>query len=324
MKLATRTILAILLAFLVLPSLYSNQAPMARPYDVINLMGEYFEFWNQAETLDADDRIELFRATMMGNHPELYNPDIIQMMGDDNADERLHKHLSSYLEKMQPLLGRIRQLSEQAGVEFEQAEAAFQALFGDFDYDGEIYFMPSLLYFDGATRTVKGRMALLLAPDGMAFYHGENFKVVPLFHHELFHIYQEQFLPEQEDEPLYVALWREGLAVHAAKTLNPDATPDQLVLMDLMETLPPVLPEVAGQFLSVMDQSSEDWYRIYFSNGDHEFIPQRAGYYLGQLVAQQIAGHMNWSQMMALNGQELRNEIASALSVLAKERAQVI
>jgi hypothetical protein len=43
---------------------------------------------------------------------------------------------------------------------------------------------------------------------------GNSGKVAPLFHHELFHIYHDQFLPEQDSEPLYVSLWHEGLAVH--------------------------------------------------------------------------------------------------------------
>jgi hypothetical protein len=147
----------------------------------------------------------------------------------------------------------------------------------------------------------------------MSYFHGESFKIAPLFHHEIFHIYHDQFIHESDEEPLYLSLWREGLAVHAAKSLNPDATAGQLVLMDLMETLPPVLDKVASHFLTVMDEGPDEWYAVCFSDGDHEFIPQRAGYYLGQLVAQEVSNNRTWPQIMNLKGETLRIAIKEAL-----------
>jgi hypothetical protein len=307
------TILGLLLTF----GLCINVNAAEKNYTVINLMAEYFSFWDQTVELSPEEKSEIFKLTMMTKHADVYNPDVIKLLGSENADEKLQKHLAFYFEAIEPRLDHIRQLSEQAGTEFELAEARFLTLFDDFSYEGEIYFLPSLLYFDGATRSVKGATALLLAPDGMSYYHGDGFKIAPLFHHELFHVYHDQFMPEQKSEPLYLALWREGLAVHAAKTLNPEATPGQLVLMDLMETLPPVLGQVTDHFAGIMEQPSEHWYGVYFSDGKHEFIPPRAGYYLGQLVAREISSDMSWAQMMNLQGPALQAQIRRVLKLLA-------
>lgn len=127
-----------------------------RSYTVINLMPEYFEFWDEARDLSAENRIALFKSSMMKNHPEVFNANVVRLLGDEDAEERLTKHLGFYLEQMELRLDHIRQLSAQAGAGFNQIESSFLVLFDDFYYTGEIYFMPSLLYFDGATRTIKG------------------------------------------------------------------------------------------------------------------------------------------------------------------------
>jgi hypothetical protein len=89
---------------------------------------------------------------------------------------------------MTPHLATMRTLSKRIATDLPRYESTFRKAFPDFAYDGEVYFLSSLGGFDGATRTVKGRTALLFGVDMIAYVYGET-DPQAFFHHELFHIH---------------------------------------------------------------------------------------------------------------------------------------
>ena len=70
---------------------------------------------------------------------------------------------------------------------------------------------------DGGTRSVKGQRYLVFGADVMARVTTPG-RERPFFHHELFHVYNEKFF--SECDPLWCALWMEGLAVYVSERLN--------------------------------------------------------------------------------------------------------
>ncbi len=85
-----------------------------------------------------------------------------------------------------------------------------------------------------------------------------------------------------------------------------------------METLPPVLTQVEKRFKSAMELESDSWYQVHFTSGEHEYIPPRAGYYLGQLVAQEVCRDWSWPETMKLKGDPLKEKTELALAELSE------
>jgi hypothetical protein len=85
--------------------------------------------------------------------------------------------------------------------------------------------MVALGCFNGRSQVIAGRESLLLGLDNIAYLHETN--LTPLIEHELFHRYHYphfEFHPEQ-DQPLWVRLWAEGLATYVEQQLNAKASP---------------------------------------------------------------------------------------------------
>jgi hypothetical protein len=171
-------------------------------------------------------------------------------------------------------------------------------------------------------RHIDGKPQLLFGVDKIARLNGSNADLAPLFHHELFHILHlitsNPFDPNQKNH-MYQALWAEGLAVHVAKTLNPSATPSQLVLPDAMiEQGTRQLPQLAKEMLENIDSQDEIFYRDWFrGSGQRKDIPNRVGYFLGLRVAQLMGKTRNLQQLAKMKDPELRNAIGAALRELA-------
>jgi hypothetical protein len=85
-------------------------------------------------------------------------------------------------------------------------------------------------------------------------------------------------------DPLYLALWEEGLATYVSGALNPSVRPE-----DLAERTKPMLPQIARELLENTDSTSSDLYQTFFlADGPRKDIPPRSGYYVGFLIAREI------------------------------------
>ncbi len=158
----------------------------------------------------------------------------------------------------------------------------------------------SLFSFDGATRKVAGKSALLFAIDGIARYDAQDESLKVLFDHELFHQYHQQIAPEltADDAPLWVSLWEEGLATYVSQQINPGSSEAQVLMSGK-------LAERSAPF-------------FFGSNSGRPDLPPRCGYYVGYQVARKLAGGRSLQQLASFRGPELENSVRLELQRFAQ------
>lgn len=296
----------------------ANTAAGTRPYRVVDLMPAFWRFWSGAQRLPIDKHAALLRQTLCLQHPEVYNASVLGLDAGKPLADELERRYARWLPRLQPHVERMRQVSERIATDLPRYEASFRTAFPDLAYDGEVYFLCSFGAFDGATRSVKGRTALLFGVDMIAAIYGDAVDPQAFFHHELFHIYHAQVAPAGEDR-LIDGLWSEGLALHVAKTLNPSA--DGVALFGLPPGMPEraqqMLPRLARELREQLDSTSNEVYARWFlgSNLDGA-VPARSGYYVGYQVARRIGASIAPAALARLHGPTLRTVVERALREL--------
>jgi uncharacterized protein YjaZ len=182
--------------------------------------------------------------------------------------------------------------------------------------------MHSLGGFDGATRTVKGRTALLFGVDMIAYIYGTDANPEPFFHHELFHLYHAQFKGAGSGvkASLLSSLWREGLATYVAQELNPQAI--GVAIFGLPRSTPTLaqgrLSALARELRDNLDSdSAQDYARFFTGAREDAPVPARSGYYVGYLVAKELAKRHTMAELARAPIAQLRPEIEAALDAMA-------
>jgi hypothetical protein len=163
---------------------------------------------------------------------------------------------------------------------------------------------------------------LIFGADMIAEIHPRD-DVTPLFHHELFHLYQRQVAPTCPDA-LWCGLWGEGLAVYVASRLNPKASDSELLLINpdlfpggaisLRQAYDKNRTAAVCTALSQLDSSDEQINRAFFSSGQvDERLPPRIGYYLGYLAAADLGKRYPLARLAKLPAAEVRKSIEASL-----------
>lgn len=294
-----------------------------RTYTLVDATDAYFAFWDRHEHDPVDAQIDAFLTEVVAAHPELYAPSVIGLPKDQPQEEALRARLRAHLPRVQPLLGAMRGARRDLDANLGRYEASFLEAFDDFRYDGRVYITDSAGGFDGATRAVEGREALLFGVDGIALHHPPGSDLGPFFHHELFHLYHQQMFEEQAAEmtrTIAMALWAEGLAVYVSERLNEGATFDDLLLTsEMVEQTDARLPELAADLAAHLNSGDRRIYASYFLGADGGRVPKRCGYYIGLLVARRVGEGRTLKGLARLHGAPLVEEIAAALTELGVE-----
>ncbi len=266
------------------------------------------------ETAPQDNaaRLEALGGAFADDLPGFYDP---ARFGEDaDAYRRMAgRFLAAYPARR----GEIAEVAQRFGAMFDPAVADFERRVGPLPTDTPVALVVSMGEFDGATRTLGGREYLLFGADMIAETHGGEARA--FVQHELFHIYHGPRMGQCE--PFYCSLWTEGLAVYAAKTLNPDATDAQLLL-----TLPePIRPEVeqhrreavCATLARLDERDSKDWGAFFSGARLNERLPPRFGYLVGLWVAQELGKTHSLDQMAQWQGPDLRARIGVAMDNMA-------
>jgi hypothetical protein len=196
----------------------------------------------------------------------------------------------------------------------------FQKAFPDFGCQNPIYLLVSLGAFDGGVRSVNDSPALLFGVDVIARIHSQD-ELGALFDHELFHMYHRQItgMGGGRGDPLYRALWEEGLATYVSGVLNPRV--GESAILDGPEDLAArqaLLSQIARELLQNMDSTSPDLYQTFFlGSSARKDIPPRSGYYVGLLIARELGQSHSLQQLAKMNGESLRSTIRSHLQKMA-------
>jgi hypothetical protein len=200
----------------------------------------------------------------------------------------------------------------------QPAIRSFADTFTDFHSAGHIVLLHSLGEMDGGTRNVRGQTYLVFGADVMAKLIAPG-KEKPFFHHELFHVYNAQFF--DECEPLWCALWMEGLAVYVSQQLNPGATDSDLLLMSprpIRAAVDANLNRAVCAIRARLDSTvQQDYAAFFFGNSSFEDLPPRAGYYIGYLAMKQLGASHSLSALAHLTQQQARSALEAALAGLA-------
>ena len=279
-----------------------------------DLMPEFFALQERTAALDPAARARIFVRDFVPAHPEYY---VSEVFGDPDAlladatrlfNPRKWPTIPGYPvlteERMHETGGAVAEL-------FARAQRRFNAEFPDFSCDTFVAFGPSLFSFDGRTyRGDDGRARLLFGMDMIALFHARD-DMPGFFQHELFHLYQSQVLGAEEppDTLVWWALWNEGLATYVSHELNPELTPAQVFWYprDLDAQVERNLAHWAASLLAELEETGGEPYQRWFNAGSAaDGPPPRAGYYLGYLLAQELARGRSLTELARLPPAEVR------------------
>ncbi|HEX7116491.1 MAG TPA: hypothetical protein VF193_15300 [Steroidobacter sp.] len=307
-------------------ALAAGSAPaQSCPYE--NLLPEFAEFVQETRDLEATKRARAFVEQFAARHPDYYSE---RMFG---SHEELEKQAVRLFDPAQiPKFEGARAISLDDVLttgrvltrEYDRIEADFRRAFPDYRCGTPITFGLSLYTFDGnQSEDAPGKPRMRFGVDMIALLHSSR-ALPAFFHHELFHIYQAQKLgaamPAEETQPVWWALWVEGLATYVSWKLNPSLAAPEIFWMprDLEEQLKPKLAEAARMIQPELD--GHEGYRRWFMAGSNPpGLPTRSGYYLGYLLAR----HLDQGDLAALarmEPAEVRREAHAFIDSLAKRR----
>jgi hypothetical protein len=292
-------------------------AEVTPEYELTDLTGAYVAFFDRTQGLATDARVAGFKADVGARFPGFY--DAARMA--DIAGMTLAQYDSE-------IAGSFANFPERRDA-FVLTAASFQSMlrpaidsfvrtFNDFRTLGRIALVHSLGEMDGGTRDLGGQSWLVFGADVMARLYppgGER----PFFHHELFHVYHAQFF--RDCDPLWCALWKEGLAVHVSEQLNPGATDSDLLLTSPVPIRAGVDSHLAHTVCAIrvrLDSTAlEEYASFFYGNSSFEDLPPRSGYYIGYLAAKQAGETHSLSELAHFNQPQARAVLESALAALA-------
>lgn len=290
---------------------------------VVDATPPFWRFWAKAQGKPESERVRLFRSMVVDAHPELFGTEVLNgaKVPIESKDKEADALIAAYLRDVAPFIVRMKSTSAQIHQDFGYYSDDFVRTFPRYSPVTTVYFTVSLFFFDGATRPVRGKTALLFGIDGIARFHPADANLKVFFDHELFHQYHDQVQPElSADEALWTSLWQEGLATYVSQQMNPGATVSQaLMSSSLAADCEPKLPTMAAELLRNIDSTDPKEYAAFFyGNNGRADVPSRAGYYVGYRVVQELAGQRSLEQLAELRGEELKESIRHTLQEMAR------
>ncbi|MCB1023275.1 MAG: hypothetical protein KDB79_02725, partial [Acidobacteria bacterium] len=274
-------------------------------FKVVNIMDDFWTFWEKAENAEPGVQIELFRNIVIKPHNEIF----LGFTGDQSDED-----LGEYLKLVPKLIPRLKKVTAQLKTDLEKNKAVFLKNFPGMKWKGEVVFMPNFGVTDSGTGTLGGKQYLIFGVDTVAAQYGENADFSVLAHHELFHLYLSELHSEWKDKnrsdgevPLYWLVWNEGLATYVSHKLNPDATPEQIFISKtLQHDAEEKLRVLASGIRRNLINGSVDIWTPYMSNEKNDKgIPPRSGYYVGYLIAKELNKEMPLEKLAQLKGKDL-------------------
>lgn len=310
----------LLAAACVLQMLLVSPARAACP--IVDVFAEFLDAAAGAPA-SSDASIALFHRAILSRHPELYTPDVLGLAPGAALDRLIPPAMTRA--KSDPAW---RAMHVRLRAEIPRIAALFRTRFPNFRCDFPVYLVPSFGALDGAGRVVAGRPALVIGVDAVAEY--ETADQIPVFvTHELFHRYHDQAAGFSDDpgerQPLWGALWAEGLATYVSARLNPTRPLADALLLprDLEARARPMLPAIGADLVPRLEAVDPAAFRRYFTYGNADAqargLPWRSGYYLGYRVAADLARSHDLPALAKLRGRPLLAAIRASLRRLGRK-----
>jgi hypothetical protein len=268
---------------------------VAQPTPIHDLVLDFLYSWEQTQGQPEAERIQFMREHVFDLAPELYGPLFAygQEYNQEDPETRIRKHLRQF-----PFLEpQFRTLYNGLKPQLERHLRTFRYTFPDFEPRSvDIYLAHSLGASNGGLFPHNGRTLFYLGLDMMTL-HNRYENQAPFFHHELFHAYHLQ--KWQPDDRFFSQLWMEGLAVHVARTMHPNATLPELQLSEaLIRQSQPRLPALLDEIEANLETEDRRLNHKFFNlESKDEQVPVRSGYYLGYLLVREIAPGRSLTEM---------------------------
>lgn len=296
---------------------------------VIDSTTPFLTWATSASRAGSADPVETYRHEVAASYPGFDRYVRTVMAARGAPYERAVRHA---LDQWNDGENELRALRDRIPGEVQRATGLLRGTFPDFDPKMEVRQLHSLGFFDGATRVIDGQYTLLFGVDVIAKYHrGQD--LGPFFVHELFHTYTaqrhgldgrssrlvESAIEETQErqEPLYEALWDEGLATYVSLWLVPGASA-AAAMLDVPNGLVARCVEhratLARRLRGVLSTRDPGTYATWFYPGPKDpEIPGRAAYYFGFEVARRLHAKQQMEALLGLHGEALRLVIDAEL-----------
>lgn len=275
---------------------------------VTDLMPSFWTYWQIAKNRGAVDQDRLFTEMLRRRHPDVYDA-ILRGLPLSQA-----ALIERSMRLMQPVEATVRSLSAQLSEALPRELRAFQRSFPEFRCTVPVYFVFAAGAFDGATRQVGGRTALLFGLDVVAQVHGDQ--LAPLVMHELFHVHHDTVVRNAPGR-LYWAVWKEGLATYVSRRLNPDVEETRVCCLPDIPAVTAAMPALVTELLARLDSERPEDYARFLLGGARD-VPARSGYYFGHRVAAQLGESRSLADLARLSPDAVRPLIETSLKSLGQ------
>ena len=286
----------------------------APPPQIIDLTGTYTRFFHATKDMPGPARAARFKAEMAAAIPGFYDE---KRVGVSAAE--YDTWINRSFERFPAIEAQFTARAAAVAGQLADAQADFARTFPDIGAMPPTYLLHSFNEMDGGTRELGGRTVLVFGADVIARAHRPNANERPFFQHELFHVYHEPLF--RDCKPLWCSLWEEGMATYVAASLNPGAKPDELLLPEADLTAIRANPAPAICAVRARFESTDDAdYKSLFNGGSHlPGLPERAGYFVGFMVAQKLGAGRTVTELAHWPVAEARVKVAAALRELAPD-----
>ncbi len=258
---------------------------------IVDIMPAFWRVWDGNYT-DAQ-RVTAFKEQVVMPNLAVYM--YHEFYGNLSTDAAI----AAYFRRVQPYIAAMRTIDARLHAQLSADMESVQRSLPDFDAQAiyAVYFMPSLLHFNGQTHDLFDKTGVFFGIDGLAEYDGANVNVGVIIAHELFHIYQyEKYTGKREETtPAWWDVWIEGSAAYASEKIAPNGTKvealgDQLASADTATT-----KKLACLVESRWSSPNAD---DLIDAGTHtDGLPARGGYLVGYLATEQLAKTMSLSEI---------------------------
>lgn len=280
---------------------------------VQNIADDFVAVYDTTAGQPPDARVAAFRRDVAAQFPAFYAIERFDGRHTQEEDARITKAFEQFPRIRDAYVDKVAQFDR----ELDRNVGSFRTAFPGFELSTPIVLLHSLGELDGGTRDLAGETYLLFGADVMAWVHDWDDEA-PFFHHELFHVHHDRFF--EECDALWCALWAEGLAVYVASVLNPEAGEPALLLAwpdNMAEATRRQLKASLAHLQTVLSSTDESVYSALFNAAqDHTGLPPRRGYYLGYLVARELARDRNLSELAELSNEDAAGLVERAVAAL--------
>jgi hypothetical protein len=311
-----------LIAALALATAATPAAAQVCPYQ--DLMPEFSKFVAASGDLAPAARAEAFADRFAAKHPDFYSEptfgsrqQIVERAERLFDPQRAPKFAGSRPITLDDVLATGRTIT----ADYSRIEGTFRKAFPDYRCEVPIAFGISLYKFDGNQASdTPGKAQMRFGVEMISLLHKQR-DLPAFFQHELFHMYQAQAMgadvPPDATQPVWWALWNEGLATYVSWKLNPTLTSEEIfwVPPDMEAQMQPKLAQAARLMLADLD--GHEGYGRWFQGGSNPpGLPTRAGYYLGYLMSKQL-DHGDLAALARMPLDQVHREARTFLESLA-------